>query len=317
MSKVHPNTGEDQAILNAKRYIAIHALSVGLDGKLLTNMQFKQQYNIVAGTMQRALAILKDTEALSTRSKGHLGRIVTQIDIGLCWNIAKLKPIQLLMPSSGSIEIDILIRHFTAKLSKLNIPYFISNRPGAYERIEKVNQGECDITLVSKGAAESSNQEMSPLQLKILAPDTYYSIDRLVIVSRTKQDKAEWNTIAIDSSSSDHTSFTECEFPDEKGYRYFESNFRQIPARVLKEEIDAGIWHITGSPVPLSLSGLTATKLTNAETLATHKQISAATFITNPNRPELNSLLSQLNSKEIIAEQAKAFEQEDTYNKAF
>lgn len=317
MSKVSKDSGEDQAILNAKRQIAIQALSAGVDGKLPTNAFFKQQHNIVAGTMQRALTLLSDTEALKTRSRGHQGRVITHLDVGLCWNIAKLKPLQLLMPSSGSIEIDVLIRHFTAKLSELNIPYFISNQPGALDRIAQVEQGKSDITLASSGAAEIEGICEESGQMKVLKPNTYYCLERLVIISGQDSQPEQWRRIAIDRHSTDHLGLTQCEFPRQQGFDYIESDFRQIPARVLRDELDAGIWHMTGSPVPLSFAGLKATPLTGTATFEQHQKISSAAFITNPKRPELNSLLSNLDSDEILAAQTRALKQEDPYNRAF
>ncbi|QIA65313.1 hypothetical protein GT360_17360 [Vibrio astriarenae] len=317
MPKISKNAGEDQAILNAKKQVAIHALNVGINGKLPTNSYFKEQHNIVAGTMQRALNLLSESDALSTRSKGHLGRIVTDIDVGLCWNIAKLKPIQLLMPSSGSIEIDCLIKHVTTKLSQLNIPYFIHNQPGALERIRQVEAGNSDITLVSKGACEHPTLTAPTGSVKILEPNTYYCLKRLVIVSKIDTNAKDWKTVGIDRQSTDHTDFTLCEFPSGHAHQYIETDFRQVPARVLRGEIDAGIWHITGSPVPLYFAGLQATEVTQVTTRSKHQAISAAAFITNPKRPELSSLLNELRSEEVALAQSRAFESEDPYNKAF
>lgn len=310
-----PAIVDDQAILNAKRYIVIHALQSGLGSKLLTNTQFNERYGIVAGTMQRALKMLKDSMALSTQSKGHMGRIVTQIDTGLCWNIAKLPPVQLIMPSSGAIEIDIVIRHITDKLSKLNIPYFISNRPGGELRIEQVLSGEFDIALVSLGAAQNMPTPLDENHIKVLAPDTYYSMNRLVAV--TSKNITQPTKVAIDSHSSDHVRLTKIEFPQSEGFEYIETDFRQIPARILNKEADVGLWHMTSSPVPLEHAGLCARLLKKQQAIESHQQLSAATLVINPHRPELNALLNEIDSNEIVQNQHQAFVEEDPYHKAF
>ncbi|MGR5140329.1 YhfZ family protein [Photobacterium sp. DNB23_23_1] len=306
---------DDQAILNAKRHIVIHALKSGLGSKLLTNTQFNERYGIVAGTMQRALKHLKDAMALTTQSKGHMGRIVTQIDTGLCWNIAKLDPVQLIMPSSGSIEIDTLIRHITNKLSKLNIPYFIEHQPGGELRISQVLSGKFDIALVSLGAAKNMPQPIDENNIKMLAPGTYYSMNRLVVVSE-KQNNSPVR-VAIDNNSSDHVRLTEIEFPKSDGFKYVETDFRQIPARILSKEADIGLWHMTSSPVSLEYAGLCAKLLSKQESITSHRQLSAATLVINPHRPELFALLSEVNNNEIVQSQTIAFNQEDPYRKAF
>ncbi|WP_169720184.1 helix-turn-helix domain-containing protein [Aliagarivorans taiwanensis] len=63
----------EQAIIHAKQVIVSHALFAGVGGKLPTNVQLLEEHGIVAGTIQRALQILSASEALVTRSKGHMG----------------------------------------------------------------------------------------------------------------------------------------------------------------------------------------------------------------------------------------------------
>lgn len=307
----------DQALLHALRCIVIHALEVGVNGKLLTNAQFLEKYGIATGTIQRAITNLKQAQALITCSKGHLGRIITQIDTGLCWNIAKLKPIQLLMPSSGSIEIDIVIRHLTNKLSKLNIPYFITHHPGGENRISQVLDGYYDVALASKGAVNNMPEPISEALIKMLDSNTYYSLDRLVIVSRTGENRCSWKKIGIDYNSSDHMRITQLEFPYDKNFRYVETRFKHVPSKILRGEIDAGLWHITSSPVPLDLVGLQACMLKDSIPVNTHKNLSAATFVINPHRPELISILNELDSQSVVCHQKQAFIQEDRYIKAF
>ena len=316
MSNTRPSAfADDQAILNAKRHIVIHALRSGLGSKLLTNTQFHERYGIVAGTMQRALKQLKDAMALSTQSRGHMGRFVTHIDTGLCWNIAKLAPVQLIMPSSGSIEIDILIRHITNKLSKLNIPYFIEHQPGGEYRISQVLSGDFDIALVSLGAAQNMPDPIDESHIKVLAADTYYSINRLVAVSA--KDNHNPTRVAIDHNSSDHVRLTKIEFPQAEGFEYIETDFRQIPARILNKEADIGLWHMTSSPVSLEHAGLCAKLLSKPESIASHQELSAATLVVNPHRPELFALLNEINNEEIVQSLGKAFQREDPYRKAF
>ncbi|WP_157360330.1 YhfZ family protein [Aliagarivorans marinus] len=307
----------EQAIIHAKQVIVSHALFAGVGGKLPTNVQLLEEHGIVAGTIQRALQILSASEALVTRSKGHMGREITQLDTGTCWNLAKLAPVQLLMPSSGSIEIDALIKHITAKLTALNIAYFIEHQPGGEKRVELVNKGKFDIALVSKGAADNMSSALETWQQKCLKPDSYYSMQRLVVVSRADKPQTQWRRIAIDPASSDHSSITQKQFPIEEGFEYLETDFRHVPARVLRGDVDAGLWHITASPVPLELAGLQAHRLSEPAAIEQHQAISAAAFVVNPKRPELVALLDEINSRQLQNAQSNAFSSEDPYAKAF
>ncbi len=311
------NINNEQAILNAKRYIVIHALKLGVGGKLITSQELNKQYGVAAGTAQRALSVLSETEALLTSSRGHLGRIINHIDTGLCWNIAKLQPVQLLMPSSGSIEINVLIQYITNKLGQLNIPYFMASQPGSKKRISQITKGNYDLTLVSAATVQEMQDALLKPQIKMMHLGSYYSDNRLIFVFRKNTFKKDWKKIAIDKNSIDHTQFTLAEFPDDGRYEYIKTPFNQIPARILNNEIDAGLWHMTRSPVPLENAGLCAQKFKRKQTIELYQKISAAAFVASHFRPELVSLFDEIDAKEVAKRQKQALADEDFYNKAF
>ncbi len=317
MSEKNKSLTKEQAILNAKRCIVTHALKVGVGGKLITSQELNAQYGITAGTTQRALNILSETKALMTSSRGHLGRIINHVDTGLCWNIAKLKPVQLLMPRSGSIEINVLIQYITNKLGQLNIPYFITNQAGSKKRMSQINKGIYDLTLVSAATVQEMQDNLLEAQIKIMHLGSYYSDNRLVFVFRQNTSKTDWKRIAIDENSIDHIKFTLMEFPNDERYEYIKTPFNQIPARILNNEIDVGLWHITKSPVPLENAGLYAQKFKRKQTIELHKKISAAVFVASRSRLELVSLFNEINIKEVAKLQKQALANEDFYNKAF
>ncbi len=317
MPKKNKTLNSDQAILNAKRYIVIHALKVGVGDKLITSQELNKQYGVAAGTAQRALSALSETEALLTSSRGHLGRIINHIDTGLCWNIAKLQPVQLFMPSSGSIEINILIQYITNKLGQLNIPYFMADQPGSKKRISQVVKGNYDLTLVSAATVQEMQDKLLESQIKTMHLGSYYSDSRLVFVFRKNTFKKDWKKIAIDKNSVDHTQFTLAEFPDDGSYEYIETPFNQIPARILNNEIDTGLWHITQTPVPLESTGLCAQKFKRKQTIELYQKISAAVFVASRFRPELVSLFDEIDAKEVAKLQKQALGNEDFYSKAF
>lgn len=307
----------EQTILSAKRHIVSEALRLGLGSQLPTNVEFLENHGLVAGTVQRALQVLKNAEALITRSKGHQGREIVHLDTGLCWNIAKLKPVLLIMPCGGSIEIDILIRQLTNRLSDLGIPYFITNQPGGENRIHSVLAGEFDIALTSFGAARNVGLSEGQAGFRVFAPETYYSSDRLVVVSRSDSRRSDWKTVAIDPNSSDHAEITKAEFASDQNIQLVDTDFRQVPSKVSRGEIDAGVWHVTSSPVPLGMAGLSATRLENPNAMEIHQGLSAACFTTNPNRRELVSLLKELDGGAIGAALEEALRNEDVYLTAF
>ncbi|WP_413724812.1 YhfZ family protein [Sodalis sp. RH16] len=308
---------DQQAIVNAKKVIAVHALSSGCGKKLITNAQLFDEYGIVAGTVQRALRNLIDSGALVTVSKGHLGRIIEYIDVGLCWNLAKLNPVHLLMPHSGSVEVDTLVSIITQQLGRLNIPYFINYAAGGAFRLNSVLSGKSDIVLTSLGVINSHYNPVDNNTIKILNTGSYYAINRLIVVTRTLNDLFPPQRIGIDSSSLDHLKLTQLEFPEKDGFSYVETEYRHIPVKILKGEIDAGLWHMTSSPIPLSEAGLRGQLLSRKESLEAHDALSAGVFIVNPHRIELSAILAKLDNKMIHELQQKCIQKEDPLNMPF
>ena len=306
-----------QANLVATREIVISALAVGVGNKLPTNTEFRDRYQIGIGTIQRALNSLNENNSLKTQSKGHLGRIVTHLDIGTCWNVANLNPIQIAVPISGPVEIDVLNHQVTDQLNRLNIAHAVKHIGGSENRISGLIDGSYDMAIVSRGVIKSSGYDLANHKMMLLPSGSYYSKNRLVVVHRNNYKKEGKIKVAIDKKSTDHKQLTLAEFPPSEQTEYIETDFQTIPARLLEEEIDIGIWHVTNSPIPLNLAGLSAHYLTRKEAVETHERVSAATIIVNKKRPELNSVLNAIKIDDLLQIQAEAILEENRYARAF
>ncbi|GKW14449.1 hypothetical protein PEC301937_03990 [Pectobacterium carotovorum subsp. carotovorum] len=306
-----------QAIANARKAIAIHALNAGVGGRLITNIQLAETYGIVAGTVQRALKNLNDSGAIITVSRGHQGRVIKELDVGLCWNLAKLPAVQLLMPHSGSIEVDSLVEVITKKLGGLNIPYFITQLSGGDSRLKAVLSEEYDLAITSSGIFISHKDDIQEEFYKVLNPGTYYAFNKLVVVNHKGQDSSSLKRVALDKSSQDHVRLTKREFPESEGYTYINTQYRHIPAKILSGEIDVGIWHMTSSPIPLTKAGLEARFLVRKETQDLHNDISAGAILANPGRIELSSLLHMLNVDSFDHQLNENIKSEDPFSVPF
>lgn len=293
------------AVAQAVHAIAVDALDVGVGGTLKRNTDYQEQFGIRAGTMQRALGVLADAGALTTISRGHLGREVESMDVAVLWNLTPLPPVRMLFPPRGPAEIDALATRLAEELSSLGVAYTIGQLPGGTRRVEAVNRGDYDVALTSAGvAAAASVRATTHLQLA-LPPGTYYAADQLTVVTRTGASRPI-RRVAIDLSSPDHTRLTRAEFP-ESSHEYVECSFPLVPTAVLAGDVDAGIWHVTRTIIPLDLAGLTATPIRGAQTLEVWRSISAAVLIAG-GRPELRGLLTRLDLTDIRQVQQQALQ---------
>jgi hypothetical protein len=287
-------SGIRTAIGPVLRAIALDAMSRGVGHSLPTSADYQSRFGVGAGTVQRALTMLQDQGALSVRARGHLGRTVSSLDVGRAWQSAGLPPVRLVVPPAGTAEIDALTDHLGAQLALHHIPHTERHERGADRRIAAVVEGVDDVAVVSRGAAAESPLLTAGTTVRTLAPGTYYARDRLVVVRRVAATSQRPRRIGIDRDSRDHSMLTNAEFPPDKGYQHVACAFTDIPAAVLRGEVDAGVWHRSYSVIPLDLAGLDAKPIRRGETLAVWERLSAAVLCASPHRPELRAAFAVL-----------------------
>ncbi len=297
------------ALQPAAHRLAIDALALGVGAKLPTNAQYLSEHQMGAGTLQRALRVLEDRGALRTTSHGHQGRTIQAIDVGAAWQTAALSPVRLLLPPRGPIEIDQLQEFLADELTALGIPHTVHHLPGGARRLGLVLAGLHDIALTSSGVRDddhSHDPKGSATLTRRLEPGTYYARGRVVVVRRAGEGNCSRLTkIAIDPDSPDHKALTLAEFPECKGIAHITMPFPQVPAAVLRREVDAGVWHVHETVIPLDLAGLQLQPLSRSQSLDVWRQISAAVLYAWPGRPELAAVLASLHLDKLPGTQLK------------
>lgn len=290
------------ALQPAVRRIVTDALARGTGATLPTNADYLRDHGIGAGTIQRALNLLGERDALHVVSHGHRGRSIRSIDVGQAWQAAGLAPIRLLLPPGGSVEIDVLEHAMAEGLTDLGIPHTVHHSRGGAGRLHSVMAGEHDMAVVSGGVGlDAAGDDGSGLSaaararlVRPLGPGTYYAPGRLAVVRRTADLARTPRRIAIDSQSPDHVALTRTEFPPDSGVVYVETHFPGVPEAVLRGEVDAGIWHLQHSVIPLDLAGLTTDRLTRPASVEAWQRLSPAVLIGWTGRPELAAVLAAL-----------------------
>jgi len=112
--------------------------------------------------------------------------------------------------------------------------------------------------------------------------------------------------VAIDRQSADHVALTASEFPESDGVTYVETRFPSVPAAVLRGDVDAGIWHLQRSIIPLDLAGLTTDRLRKPATIVAWERRSSAVLVGWKGRPELAAVLAALPLEGVEAKQSRA-----------
>ena len=302
--------GLSAALLPAVREVAVDALARGVGDPLPTNTHYLTQFGIGAGTMQRALASLEGGGALRTVSRGHLGRFITELDVGKTWNIAGLQPIRLLLPPRGPVEIDVLSAELAEQLSALGMPHTEHHERGGTRRVRDVQEGRADLAVVSAGVAALALSAGPRPPHRTLDGGTYYGESRLVLVHRAGPLPGGPLRIGIDVESPDHAALTRAEFPSSDGHEYLPCPFPMVPAAVLRGEIDAGIWHVTRTIIPLDLAGLATAPMRTDAARTVWAERSPAVLLGWSGRPELTAPLAAMDLSGIAGLQRAALDQD-------
>lgn len=283
----------------ALHQLALDALARGVGQAMPTNAQYLSEHQLGAGTIQRALGFLAERGALGVTSHGHQGRRVQSMDVGRLWQVGGLAPVSVAMPPEGPEEIGRLQTALAQGLTDLGIPHMMHHLRGGVLRLAAVQAGEHDISVTSTRAAEEANarataQGLPATLVRKLGPGTFYGPGSLVSVRRSGAVPARQARVAIDPDSPDHVALTRAEFPLSGGATYVEIAFTSVPAAVLRNEVDVGIWHRQESIIPLELAGLSTSPLTRPEAIQTWESLSSAVLTGWTGRPELAAVLAAL-----------------------
>ena len=300
-----PGTPLGGALQPAVRRIATDALALGTGARLPTNAEYLRDHQLGAGTVQRALKVLEERGALRTTSHGHRGRTVDTVDVGQAWQAGGLAPIRLILPPGGPAEIDVLEAALAEELTRLGIPHTVTHLRGGSGRLAAVLAGSHDIALTSAGVVPDGASRLT----RVLAPGTYYAPGRLASVHRADATAAA-RRVAIDTQSPDHAALTTAEYPTDEGFAYVETPFTRVPAAVLRGEVDAGIWHLQESVIPLDLAGLRTEPLHRPATQRAWERLSAAVLTGWGGRPELAAVLAALRLDDVGAAQLAALHEQ-------
>jgi hypothetical protein len=257
-----------------------------------TNAHYARTVGGTAGTIQRAVSALAEQGALTMTSHGTRGRAVESIDLGRAWAFAGLTPIRLLLPPGGPEEIERLTEALTDDLTAAGIPHTVRHQRGGARRLDSVREGRADVAVLSSGVADTAC-DLERMHLRHLAPGTYYAPDGLVSVQRAVDRGRVPRRIGIDPDSPDHVALTEATYPRRAGHVYVERPFPDVPAAVLRGEINAGIWHRRHSVIPLDLAGLSTERLPECAR-EVWAGISGATLVGSGDRSELATVMRSI-----------------------
>lgn len=194
------------------------------------------------GNVQKALALLKESGAVSLESHGQGGTLLTSIDYLALAGACGVTSIVGTMPLPYTMRYEGLATALFTLLNAGELRSYITFQRGSEPRVQMLIEGATDYCVMSRLAFEDYVRRGTPIVDALeLGPLSY--VGHHVLITRDP-DRANWHgaRIGIDESSVDQSTLTRKYFAGQ-GVEYVPVQYIHIVDMLESGELDAGIWN--------------------------------------------------------------------------
>lgn len=227
------------------QHLSRYFLSVDVGSRIKIISEFVDELSVSRGTVQNALQVLKDTEAIKLVSKGKLGTFLEEKNTNLLLDFAGINflvgtmplPYTKLYEGLGTGILKVMRANY-------DLPINMAYMRGAQRRIEMVLNGRYDFAIVSQYAADSYLKE-NPDTLEIVENFGLYSFlsgHVLILKDNDKVKIEDGMRVAIDEDSIDQVRLTLLS-SEGKNVEFVSVTYLQILLNFESKNIDAAIWN--------------------------------------------------------------------------
>lgn len=224
-------------------YLASDLLQLKKGDRLLSVSEYQNKYDTSRGTVQNAFTYLKKENAIQTKSHGHLGTFIEDIDYFILQKFAISESIlgTMTLPYSKLYEglATGIYEAFKDNQIALNMAYI----RGSKERIYSISQKTYRFAVVSRFAAKQAIEQNKPIEIVVDFGNHTYLSEHVLLFSEPKRKRIVDNMrIAIDYDSFDQYILTQ-KMIEGKNVRLVSMPGHQIIFALKNGTIDAGIWN--------------------------------------------------------------------------
>lgn len=224
--------------------LARELITMQVGQRLSTVAEYSEKYETARGTVQSALKLLEQYNAIKLDPRGHLGTFLSFIDYKGLWEFTDFGTIMGVMPLPYSKLYEGLATGLYKTVSKNNIPFSLAYMRGAQVRLDALRSSRYDFVITSKLAALHSIKNGMEIDTAVeFGNYTYVNEHAMIFADASKKDIEDGMKVGIDRSSIDHSLLTlnQCEG---KNIKLIDLAYNQIILRLRTGEIDAAIWNI-------------------------------------------------------------------------
>ena len=223
----------------AREFIKYH-----VGDKIPTVSELSETFDLARGTVQNAVKLLQQSDAIRIESKGHVGSYLMKKNMTILLEFAGISSIVGVMPLPYSKRYEGLASGLLVTMENhYNIPASMAFMRGAKNRISMLISNRYDFAIISRSAAEQIIKEHDNILIVMSFGKNSY-LSEHVIIFKDDQMKGiqDGMRVGIDYDSVDQRVLTE-KVCAGKNVEYVHLDYSRIVERVVNGEIDAAIWN--------------------------------------------------------------------------
>ena len=250
--------------------------------------EYQDKLQVSRGTIQNGLNYLKEHQAVTLMSRGHMGTFIEDLDYRRLQECSFNKEILGSMP----LPYSLCYQGLATALFQLMNPYAFNlvYARGSGSRMKLLTSDVCQFSVCSLFAAEEAVRTRDDVEIALdLGPGTYLTRHVLIFREPGKQAIEAGMRVAYDRDSLDHRHLTELMVSGVPGVELVDKKAHQTIQAIQDGEVDAGVWNLD----EILESGYTDLNMVPIPITPETGKYSAAAFVVSRGNEEIAQLLRQ------------------------
>lgn len=257
--------------------------------------EYQEKFGVSRGTVQNSLNYLKERQAVSLVSRGHMGTFIDSLDYPRLQECSFNKEILGSMP----LPYSLCYRGLATALFQVMSPYAFNlvYARGSGSRIKLLMSDVCQFSVCSLYAAEEAVRANGDIEIALdLGPGTYLTRHMLIFRDSEKKSIESGMRVAYDRDSMDHRHLTELMVSGVPGVILTEMKAHQTVKAIQTGQVDAGVWNLDD----ILESGYTGLNMVPIPITAETAKYSSAAFVVSRSNQEIAQLLRQTIRPDVV-----------------
>ncbi|MGG7148539.1 GntR family transcriptional regulator YhfZ [Clostridium butyricum] len=199
-----------------------------------------EKYNMARGTIQTALRILQENNAIVLEPRGHLGTFIRYIDYKKLLSLSGIDNIVCVMPLPYTKRYEGIATGVYNVINK-NVQFSLAFMRGSENRLKFLEEGRYDLAIISRLTANYYIDNDEKIEIVASLGKQSYVKGHALIVRNDYTDYFKGMKIGIDKSSYDQYSLTMNYFKD-YDVEFVEIQYSHVVELIQNKELDAAIW---------------------------------------------------------------------------